>query len=50
VAWVALRAAPAADPAVAFALGWLSARREALAAACTPALAGFLAAKRPWRH
>lgn len=49
VAMQALRAAPAADPAVAFALGWLAARHEALLAACSPALAGFLDARRPWR-
>lgn len=50
VAAAALQAAPADDPALAFALGWLAARREALVAACAPALAGFLAAKRPWRR
>ncbi len=50
VAAAALQTAPADDPAVAFSLGWLAARREALVAACAPALAGFLAAKRPWRH
>lgn len=50
VAHAALQAAPAADPSVAFALGWLSARREALAAACGPALDGFASVKKPWRR
>jgi inorganic triphosphatase YgiF len=50
VAHAALQAAPATEPSVAFALGWLSARREALAAACAPALAAFAAAKKPWRR
>lgn len=50
VTHAALRAAPACDPSVAFALGWLSARREALAAACGPALEGFASAKKPWRR
>lgn len=50
VAQAALQAAPASEPSVAFALGWLSARREALAAACGPALDGFASAKKPWRR
>ena len=50
VASAALQAAPAGDPSVAFALGWLAARREALAADCAPALAGFAAARKPWRR
>lgn len=50
VAHAALQAAPASEPSVAFALGWLSARREALAAACGPALDGFASVKKPWRR
>ena len=49
VAIAAFRAAPSADAAVAFALGWLVARRDALAAACAPALDAFAQAQRPWR-
>jgi CHAD domain-containing protein len=50
VAQAAWRALPADDPSVAFALGWLAARREALAVACAPALAQFRSAKKPWRR
>lgn len=50
VADAALQAAPASDPSVAFALGWLSARRDALAAACSPALDAFASVKKPWRR
>lgn len=48
VALAAWRSIPEPNPSTAFALGWLSARREALAAACEPALAAFAAAKKPW--
>ncbi|MBP6542547.1 MAG: CYTH and CHAD domain-containing protein [Piscinibacter sp.] len=49
VAITAFRRAPSADAALAFALGWLVARREALATACAPALDGFARARRPWK-
>ncbi|MFT3666498.1 CHAD domain-containing protein [Piscinibacter sp.] len=48
VALQALREAPAPDAATGFALGWLAARRAALAEACAPALEGFIAAKTSW--
>lgn len=50
VALAAWRSLPDLDPSTAFALGWLVARREALAAACEPALAAFASAKTPWRR
>lgn len=49
VAITAFRSASPADAAVAFALGWLVARREALAAACAPELEAFTRARRPWK-
>lgn len=49
VAIAAFRTAPSADASVVFALGWLVARRDALAAACAPALDAFAQARRPWR-
>lgn len=50
VALQALRAAPAADPAVSFALGWLAARRGALVDDCAPALERFVATRPPWKR
>lgn len=50
VALQALRAAPAADPAVAFALGWLAARHATLVADCTPALERFAETRPPWKR
>ena len=38
-----------ADPQAMFALGWLAARREALAAAATPELTAFAKADRFWK-
>lgn len=49
VAIAAFRGAPTADAPVVFALGWLAARREALAAACLPALERFAQVGRPWK-
>lgn len=49
VALAAFRGAPADDAAAVFALGWLAARREALAADCVPAMRHFARAKRPWK-
>ncbi len=49
VAIAAFRTALSADASVVFALGWLVARRDALAAACAPALDAFAQARRPWR-
>lgn len=48
VALAAWRSLPDPDPSAAFALGWLSARRETLVAACEPALAALSEAKKPW--
>lgn len=50
VALAAWRSGSEPDPSTAFALGWLAARREALAADCEPALAAFAASKKPWRR
>lgn len=49
VALQVLRGAPAGDPSVAFAIGWLAARQEVLVAACGPALAKLAAARAPWK-
>ncbi len=49
VALQALRGAPASDPSVAFAIGWLAARQEVLVAACGPALATLADARAPWK-
>lgn len=50
VALQALRAAPATDPAVSFALGWLTARCAALADECQPALERFVTTRTPWKR
>lgn len=50
VALDAFRGGAPDDAARAFALGWLAARRAALAVQCEPALAGFAAAKRFWKR
>jgi inorganic triphosphatase YgiF len=50
VALDSLRQADGGDPAVAFALGWLAARREALVAGCGPALGQFAEVRPPWKR
>jgi len=50
VALQALRTAPATDPAVSFALGWLTARCAALADECQPALERFVTTRPPWKR
>jgi len=50
VAIDAWRGAPADEPAVAFALGWLSARREGLVAEVRTAAEDFAAAPHPWKR
>jgi len=50
VALQALRAVPATDPAVNFALGWLTARCAALADECQPALERFVTTRPPWKR
>lgn len=50
VAIAAFRAAPDADASVAFALGWLVARRTALIAQCGPALERYARLGRPWKR
>lgn len=49
VALAAFHGTSADDAPAVFALGWLAARRDQLAAACTPALERFTRAKRPWK-
>jgi CHAD domain-containing protein len=50
VARQALRAAPAAGAAVAFALGWLVARHATLVADCGPSLERFAETRPPWKR
>ncbi len=49
VAIAAFRSSAIDDAPVVFALGWLLARRDALAAACEPAIEQLLRSRRPWK-